>query len=118
MGIDFSTLVYLPGYDVFARDVSISPVVSQPTATAYTARGVYSTRELDVAAEDGSIVQDQQTILDVRDAEFGVVPMQGDHVTIPADGNNPALGDFEIINAVVDGGGETTLTLRKILSAP
>jgi hypothetical protein len=115
MGVDFSTLTYLPNYDIWARDISITPRVSQPAGSAYANRGIYATREMEVQAEDGSIITDHQTILDIREAEFGMLPVQGDIVTIPADGNNPALGDFEIVTATHDGGGETTLVLRSLL---
>jgi hypothetical protein len=74
MALDFSTLVYLPNYDTFARPITVTPVASQPGVPAYTARGIYDTRPVDVAGMDGSITSDQQTILDVRDAEFLVVP--------------------------------------------
>jgi hypothetical protein len=32
--------------------------------------------------------------------------------------NDPALGNFEIINVWHDGAGETSLQLRKIMTAP
>ena len=69
MGVDFSTLVYLPNFDMFARPITVTPLASQPGMPAYGARGIFDTRPIDVQAEDGSIVSDQQTILDVRDAE-------------------------------------------------
>jgi hypothetical protein len=118
MGVDFATLDYLPNYDMFARPVVFTPVVSQPNAAAYEARGVFSTRTIDIAAEDGSIISDQQTILDILEMEFAVVPQQRDLVTIPADGSIPAVGDFEVTNTWTDGGGETTLTLRAIYTEP
>ena len=115
MAVGFSTLVYLPNYDMFARPVTFTPVVSQPGSPAYAARGIYDTRALDVAAEDGSVFSDQQTILDIREAEFTVLPTQLDIVNIPADTNaGPALGDFEITDSSSNGGGETTLVIRKI----
>jgi hypothetical protein len=117
MGIDFSTLVYLPNYDFFARPVTFFPVVSQVGAAAYSNRGIYGTRDIDVAAEDGAILQDHQTILDIRESEYGVLPTQGDYVNIPADGNNPSLGDFEVVNVWHDGQGETTLQLRQVVEA-
>ena len=119
MGVDFSTSIYLPNFDVWARSVTISPIVSQPTAVSYTARGIYDTDELDVPAEDGSIITDHRTLLDILEHEFSVLPEQGDHVNIPADrGAMGALGDFEIIDVWHNGGGETTLRLRKLETRP
>jgi Big-like domain-containing protein len=114
MAVDFSTMVYSPNYDMWARDVVITPLVSQPGAPAYTARGIYTTDPVDIGGLDGvTITSDQRTILDVRDIEFTVVPMQGDLIHIPAEGNIPAEGDFEVIDGDANGGGETTLSIRK-----
>ena len=118
MAVDFSTLVYLPNFDMFARPISVTPLASQPGLPAYVARGIYDTRPIDVQAEDGSIISDQQTILDILEVEFAVIPEQLDRIHIPAD---PAagrdLGDFEIVNSETNGGGETTLVIRKIVVA-
>jgi hypothetical protein len=118
MAINFSELVYLPNYDMFARPVVVIPLASQPGLPSYTARGIYDTRAIDVAAQDGSIVSDQQTILDVRDEEFGVVPEQLDHIQIPYDSEaGRDLGEFEVVNVETNGGGETTLVIRKVMMA-
>jgi hypothetical protein len=118
MAVNFSVLVYLPQYDTFARSITVMPLASQPGAPAYTARGIYDTRPVDFAGEDGSIVSDQQTILDVREAEFSVVPEQLDRIAIPADADGgPDLGEFEVIDTETNGGGETTLVIRKIVTS-
>jgi hypothetical protein len=119
MAVDFSTLVYMPNFDMFARPISVTPLASQPGVPGYTARGIYDTRPIDVQAEDGSIVSEQQTILDVLDAEFGVVPDQLDQIAIPADpaSNSPDLGTFEVMLTESNGGGETTLVIRKLITA-
>jgi hypothetical protein len=69
-------------------------------------------------AENGSIISDQRTFLDIKEDEFAVIPRQGDLINIPAEASSglPALGDFEIVDTSNDGGGETTLTLRKIVA--
>ena len=113
MAVNFSTLCKLPCQDMFAVPVTITPVASQPGEAAYGARGIFNTGPVDVAMTDGSIYSDQQTILDIRDAEFDVVPMQGDRVTIPFDCNGAPLGDFEITDTDSDGGGQTTCSLRR-----
>jgi hypothetical protein len=117
MGIDFSTMVYLPNYDFFARPVTVTPIMSNPSSGPYPIRGIWTTDEIDVMTEGGAIVSDQVTILDVRDNEFfdigQPVPIQGDLINIPADGNVPAEGDFEVLDQDKNGGGETKLSLRK-----
>jgi hypothetical protein len=118
MALNFSTLVYLPNFDIFSRPIIVTPLASQPGLPAYNARGIFSTRDVDVGALDGSIVSDQQSILDVREIEFTVVPQQLDRIHIPADPDaGPALGDFEVVDADTNGGGETTLAIRKIQTA-
>jgi hypothetical protein len=115
MAVNFSTLVYLPNYDMFARSIIVDPIASQPGVPAYTARGIVGTRDIDVQAMDGSIYSDQQTICDIREAEFTVLPAQLDRITIPADvDGGPAWGEYEVTDADTNGGGETTLSIRKV----
>jgi len=118
MAVDFSSLIYAPGQDFFGRDVTISPIASAPGAAAYGARGIYGTRDTQIMTDAGmAIVSDQQTILDIRDNEWfnaGLpLPIQGDLIHIPAEGEIPAEGDFEITDTSRNGGGETTLVIRK-----
>ena len=118
MGLDYSTSIYLPNYNLLARAIVVTPAVSQPSAAPYWTRGIYNTEKLEVAAEDGSILTDHRTYVDVLEAEFAVVPVQGDQVFIPADrGAMGELGNFEVIDAFHNGGGETTLQLRKLETA-
>ena len=118
MAVNFSELVYLPNQDMFSRPITITPLASQPGAPAYVTRGIYGTRAIDVSAQDGSIFSDQQTIIDIRDAEFAVVPEQLDRVLIPADTDaGAALGEFEVVDTESNGGGETTLVIRKVRTA-
>ena len=118
MAIDFSTLVYLPNFDFWSREATITPVVSAPAAAAYTVRGIYTTRPVQIVTDVGVVVMaDHETIFDIRDHEFAdfsiALPVQGDQITIPASGNIPAEGDFEVTDAQRNGGGETTLVIRK-----
>jgi hypothetical protein len=115
MGLNYSTLVYLPGFDMFARSITVTPVASQPGQPAYSARGIYHSGPIDVPLEDGSIFSDQRTTLDLRAAEFPIPPQQNDIVNIPVDDEGPALGDFQILDIDDNGGGELTLSLRKIV---
>ena len=119
MALDFSTLVYLPNMDTFARGITVTPLASQPGAPAYASRGIYDTRPVDVAGMDGSIISDQQTILDVRDAEFNVVPEQLDRISIgpDADAGDIGVGEYEVVDTESNGGGLTTLIIRKIVTS-
>jgi hypothetical protein len=109
MGVNFALLVYDPNYEVFAVPVTF---VTANLGT-FSGRGIFDTRALNVMAEDNSIYSDQQTILDIREAEFAVLPQQQDHVIIPSDCNGVNQGEWEIIDTSTNGGGETTLVLRK-----
>jgi hypothetical protein len=122
MAVDFSTLLYSPCEQFFGRDVTITPVVSAPAASAYVARGIFSTRNVMVATDAGLVeLSDQESILDIRDLEFitaGIaLPVQGDLINIPAEGDIPAEGNFEVTDTSRNGGGETTLVIRKWESA-
>ena len=101
--------------DMYARPITIDPLASQPGVPAYVARGIYTTTPIDVVTEDGGIFSDQKTIVDIREEEFTVLPVQLDRIFIPADVNGgPELGWFEVVDADTNGGGETTLALRQI----
>src|SRR5512139_822159 len=107
MAINFSRQVYTPAFNVFARPVTFSGGAS-PTS----ARGIYNTEPIDVLAEEGAIFSEARVILDILEEEFTTLPMQGDHVTIPAYADLPALGEWEVIETKSNGGGEMTLALR------
>jgi ribosomal protein S8E len=115
MAIDFSTVVYLQCQDTFGREITITPVVSQPNGAAYTARGILTTRGTAIQTDAGMVVMsDQETILDIREREFSVVPMQGDQVDVPVEnGITDMVGSYEITDAAWNGGGEVTLTIRR-----
>jgi hypothetical protein len=117
MPVNFSDLVYLPNFNTFARAIFITPLASQPGQPVYQARGIFDTVPIDVVALDGSIISEQRTILDLREVEFAVLPVQGDQFAIPADGGLPDAGNWEAIDTSRNGGGETTLTLRKLMTA-
>jgi hypothetical protein len=105
--------------DVFARNVTIYPIASQPNGASYAARGILDTRGTTIQTDSGMVVMsDQETILDIREIEFsGIPPAQGDQVDIPADSGIPAAGLYEITDAAWNGGGEITLTIRKYETA-
>ncbi|HEY2243466.1 MAG TPA: hypothetical protein VGH47_04480 [Xanthobacteraceae bacterium] len=115
MGQDWANTVYAPCQDTFGREIWINPVVSQPGTPAYQARGIYNRNRLNEILEDGSMFVEQETILDVLEQEFPVLPQQDDEVTIPVDslGMQTAPGDFTITSVWDNGGGEWSLHLRK-----
>src|SRR5262245_3075434 len=108
MAINFSTIVYIPCQDLFGRKIVVTPVNSAPGFPAYEARGIYTTRAIDISTNVGgwegmAMISDQQTIVDIRDKEFlasgRAIPIQGDLIDIPAEEDIPAAGLFEITDA-------------------
>jgi hypothetical protein len=108
-----STMIYGPCQEVFGRPVNFSSTLGNSFNGA--GRGIYDSRTLNVLLEDGSILSDQQTILDIRTSEFGVLPVQGDVIDIPPEpiSGLPALGTYEITDVFHNGGGEITLALKR-----
>lgn len=117
MAVNFSTQVYLPVFNLLSRPITITPLASQPSVAAYASRGIYDTEPLDVLAEEEMVFSDSRVVLDILEEEFSVLPLQNDLVNIPAHIGMPALGDFEVIDVKSNGGGETTLSLRKLVPA-
>jgi len=116
--IDFSQGLYAICMEVFAGPCTFTPIRSQPGQPPYEARGIYGTEAIDVVAEDGSIISDQRTIFDILEAEFAILPMQGDLVFLAAGNFAHQIsedGTYEILDADTNGGGETTLALRKLV---
>jgi hypothetical protein len=116
MSVNVSTMVKLPCQDMFSVPVTLTPLASQPGQPAYANRGIFITGAVDVALTDGSVFSDQQTILDIRAAEYPIAPLQGDRVTVPVDQNGAPQGEFEITDTS-DDGGLITLTLRRVETA-
>lgn len=115
MAVNFTTQIYNPTFAVFARPVTFTPKASQPGQPNYVGRGIYTTQLTDIPVEGTAIFSDQVTILDIIDSEFTVVPIQNDEIFIPATGDLPALGGFKVLDTDINGGGETTLTLQKLV---
>lgn len=116
MGLAFPTLVYEPCFEVFARPVLVTPLVSQPGAAAYSARGIFDTNSMDIEgeAEEMTYFSSTRTELDIMQTEFTVLPMQGDYISIPDDEMVPG-GEF-IVSDIADkgnAGGEATLVLKR-----
>jgi hypothetical protein len=117
--MNFSTMIYAPNFEQWARPVTFYPIASQPNVPTFSGRGIYHSDKLQIPLEDGSVFVDQETSLDILESEFPVLPRQFDRVVIPQDGAGgmPAVGEFEVVSATSNGGGETNLILRQ-WSAP
>lgn len=113
--IDFDALVLGPAMAVFARPITVYPDKSQAGRPSYTARGVFSTKPVDVQTEDGAIISTQEHRLGLRVSEFSVVPRQGDRILIDAYLSAPRIGMCLVEDGRdEDGQGGKDLTLKVI----
>jgi hypothetical protein len=113
--IDFDALVLAPAMTAFARPIVVTPVMSQPGAAAFGARGVWEIKNIDVQTEEG-IYSGQRRTLGVRLSEFAVPPVQGDRVDIPAYLSRPAEATHVIDDVDDDGQGGSTWTMKQVTS--
>lgn len=113
MGLNMGVLVKLPAMDLLARPITVTQAA---TGVAYQARGIFHEDANPFPAEEASIVTDHIVSIDVLDAEFAVLPRQGDRIEIPADGTVPAEGTFTVLSATGDGGGMTNLILEEYIT--
>jgi|SRR5215471_16021205 len=117
MGVDFSTMVYAFCFDFYGRPCQITPLKSQPGAGSYLARCIYHSMPLDVPVEGDQLISDQRTFLDIKMDEFAVLPLQGDHIVLPAAEDGPAQGPFEITDTSDNGGGVMMLDVKELVQA-
>jgi hypothetical protein len=115
MPVNFADIVYRNAQDVFGRPIVVTPLASQPGQGAYSARGIWASEPFDVGTEEEVIFSDMRTIVDILEKEFSVLPIQGDHISIPATSELPDHGNFVVIDADDNGEGERTLTLRRLV---
>lgn len=109
--------VYGKLWPAFARPITVTPLVSQPGAPAYGARGYYNTQSLDIIGEGVSVISDLKIEMDIREIEFAVLPQQGDQIVIPTH-QKAKGGTFLVLDMSPDNGqGVHTMTLR-ILGDP
>lgn len=112
--IDFDALVLAQCQDAFARPVTVTPLVSRPGQPAYAARGVWSSKPVDVGMEDGAILSSQDHTLGVRLAEFAVPVAAGDRIEIPAAGSLPRIGLCLVEDTDDDGQGGAVWALKVV----
>ena len=113
MAVNLDVLLQSPIFDFWAVPVTFMP----NGGASFIGRGILDTYAVDVQALDGSIFTDQRTILDIRESEFATLPKQNDQLNIPVDCNNVPKGTYQVIDATTNGGGQTTLTIRKLMTA-
>ncbi|MCJ2067757.1 hypothetical protein MKK75_02870 [Methylobacterium sp. J-030] len=111
--IDFAALALGPGIDAFARPISVCPVRSQPGKPAYPARGVWSSRNLDVATEDNRLLNSRTLTLGIRLSEFAIPPKTRDIIDVPAYLSLPTENTLWIDDIDLDGQGGATLFLKR-----
>ena len=117
MGVNFSLMLYMPAFIVYARPVTYYPIASQPGAPSIYTRGVFHSDQIDVPLEDGSVFVDQRTSLDILIDDFGALalPQQLDQVYVPQDsGLGPKGVLFEVVSVTDNAGGVLNLALRKL----
>ena len=116
MAFNFSQTVYTPAFNLFARSVTVTPIVSQPGGAPYDNRGIFDTQETDVVGENGQVFSDAKTCLDILIKEYSIQPVQGDIIDIPDEADVQG-GSFEVIDleGVGNAGGQITLILRRIV---
>jgi hypothetical protein len=108
--------LYLKVWAVWARPVTVTPTISQPAQPAYGGRGYYDQKSLDILAENGAIISDGETYLDILESEYPVLPMQGDQIDIPFH-QGVRGGTFKVLDLTPgNAGGMITITLRKIVT--
>jgi hypothetical protein len=115
LAVNFSAALYAVQQDTFGR-----PVVFSGTGYSGSNRGIYDSNKLETVMDEGNVIVEQQTILDILDTDYPTLPVQGDTVAIPADPASglPDLGSFQITKVTDNGGGEITLQLRELMTAP
>lgn len=114
MAIDFSRLVMRPAVAVFGEAVTCVPLVSDPGAPAFQARGVFDALHEVVEMKfqdarenyDGVPVTSQAPVLGIRLADWPVVPKKGDQVTVQAVA-------YRVWDVQLDGQGKADLILKK-----
>lgn len=107
MSLDFDTLVLKPAMDVFSKAMIVKPLASQPLASVYAARGVWSKRPVDIATEGGGILSSEEKKIGIRLSEFAVPVAPLDQVQF--DGEWYWVDDVD-----EDGQGGASLALKAV----
>lgn len=109
MAVNLDVLLQSPIFDFWSVPITFVTAAEG----SFLGRGIPNRYAVDVMALDGSIYTDQRYICDIRESEFGTIPQQNDHLIISQDCNGVDQGEWQIVDATSNGGGQTCLTLRK-----
>jgi hypothetical protein len=110
--IDFDALVLGPAMAIFARPITVRPIVSQPLAAPYAARGIWGRRAADMQLEDGSILGTDDLTIGIRIGEFPILPKPGDLIEIDAHMSLPRIGVCEMVDDGDDGQGGYAIVVK------
>ena len=105
MAINFSALVLNAAQSTFGEAVTVSPIVSQPGAESYEARGIFSNPAVEVPTDQGYVTT-RSPMLGIRLSEFSVPPVMGDRVTVGG-------VTYQVHDRQDDGHGAADLILRR-----
>src|SRR5215211_2047600 len=104
MALDFSELLLVPNFNLYARPCTFYAITQgggtytqRADKPSFHLRCIYATQAIDIIGQDGQVRAEQKTWIDIREREWPLLPEQRDRVFIPADGNLPELGMFEIL---------------------
>jgi hypothetical protein len=111
--IDLAALALGPGIAAFGRPVTVTPPASKPPKPAFAATGVWTKRNVNVELGQGESLNTVTITLGIRLSDWGVEPVQGMAVRVPAAGFYPDEGTLWIDDIDPDGQGGATLTLKK-----
>lgn len=102
-------------WPTFARPITVTPIASQPGAPAFASRGYLYEKETMVMGEDGTVISDKVSHIDLLLADFTVLPIQGDLIDIPFDLGVPG-GAYSVLDLAGDGnvGGIIEVTLKSV----
>lgn len=123
MSIDLSALVLGPCMDAWAKPVTVTPVKSQPTASPFGMRGVWTVDNINLVADNGTPFSSRTIKFGIKLDELSVPLVQGDYLTTLA--SDLPMGylkdiyapgtkvDFVVDNDQPDGQGGTVLILKR-----
>lgn len=107
MSIDFGALVLAPNFDVFGVDLEVTLSKSRPGDPPYYGVGIFSSKPVNIAMQDGSVFSDQETTIDLKIDQWDYLPERSDRVKV-IDSDVA----YWVADASVDGQGAVRLTVH------
>ena len=105
MGIDWSDLVLGPLEDTFAVPITVTPTKSLPGQSTYAARGIWTSRTVEIPMDDGTVIRSNDMSVGIRIAEFPALPAKNDGLSV--NGSNYTIYDVQL-----DGQGGAKLIVK------